>query len=220
MTETREESAERKWVGKSIQRVEDPKFLLGRGGYIDDFGLEGMLHAALVRSPHPHARIKSIDVEEARRLPGVVAVVTGAEAAELCDPMPDFGPAPAEHEWRCLAADKVRNVGEGVAAVVAESRAIAEDACDLVKVEYEPLPPVVDPEAAMEPDAPLVHERVGSNVGLDRTMVFGDVERDFAEADVVVEDRLRWRRSGGQPLETVGAIGSFDPGTGMLTIRT
>src|SRR5947209_5087741 len=95
MTETHEESAERKWIGKSIQRVEDPKFLLGRGGYIDDFGLEGMLHAALVRSPHAHAHIKNIDVEEARRLPGVVAVVTGAEAAELCDPMPDFGPAPA-----------------------------------------------------------------------------------------------------------------------------
>jgi CO/xanthine dehydrogenase Mo-binding subunit len=98
MTETREESAERKWVGKSIQRVEDPKFLLGRGSYIDDFGLEGMLHAALVKSPHAHAHIKNIDVEEARKLPGVVAVVTGAEAAELCDPMPDMGPAPAEHE--------------------------------------------------------------------------------------------------------------------------
>lgn len=108
MTETRKESAQRKWVGKSIQRVEDPKFLLGRGGYIDDFGLEGMLHAALVRSPHAHARIKSIDAEEARRHPGVVAVVTGAEAAELCDPMPDFGPDPAGHEWRLLAADKAR----------------------------------------------------------------------------------------------------------------
>lgn len=217
--EVREYSAERKWVGKSIQRVEDPKFLLGRGGYIDDMRLEGMLHAALVRSPHAHARIKDIDAEEARRLPGVVAVVTGAEAAQMCNPLPDFGPDPANHEWRCLAAEKVRNVGEGVAAVVAESRAIAEDACDLVKVEYEPLPPVVDPEAAMEEDAPLVHEPLGSNVAYERNMVFGDVDSDFAGADVVVEDRLRWRRSGGQPLETVGAVASFDPGTGMLTIR-
>ena len=216
MTETREE---RKWVGKSIQRVEDPKFLLGRGGYIDDFGLEGMLHAALVRSPHAHARIKNIDVEEARRLPGVIAVVTGTEAAELCDPMPDFGPDPASHEWRCLAVDKVRNVGEGVVAVVAESRDTAEDACDLVDVEYEPLAPVVDPEAAVEEDAELVHEMVGSNVAFERNLIFGDVDRDFAEADVVVEDRLRWRRSGGQPLETVGAVASYDPGTGMLTIH-
>jgi carbon-monoxide dehydrogenase large subunit len=220
MTETREESAERKWVGKSIQRVEDPKFLLGRGGYIDDFVLEGMLHAALVRSPHAHARIKSIDAEEARKYPGVVAVVTGAEAAELTDPMPDFGPAPAEHEWRCLALDKARYVGQGVAAVVAESRAIAEDAADLVKVEYELLAPVVDPEVAMEPDAEVVHERVGSNVAMDRNLVFGDVERDFAEADIVVKDRLRWRRSNAQPLETVGAVASFDPGTGMMTIHT
>jgi CO/xanthine dehydrogenase Mo-binding subunit len=219
MPEVREHSAERKWVGKSIKRVEDPKFLRGQGGYIDDMRLEGMLHAALVRSPHAHARIKNINVEEARRLSGVVAVVTGAEAAQLCDPMPDFGPDPAKHEWRCLAADKVRNVGEGVAAVVAESRAIAEDACDLVEVEYEPLPPLVDPEAAMDPSAPLVHEPLGSNIAFEKTMVFGDVERDFAEADVVVEDRLRWHRSGGQPLETVGAIARFDPGTGMLTIR-
>jgi len=219
MTETREESAERKWVGKSINRVEDPKFLLGRGGYIDDFGLEGMLHAALVRSPHAHAHIKNVDAEAARRLPGVVAVVTGAEATELCDPMPDMGPAPAEHEWRLLAVDKVRYAGQGVAAVVAESRAIAEDAADLVEVEYEPLPAVVDPEAAMDPNAPLVHERFGTNVGFEKKMVFGEVERDFAEADIVVKDRLRWGRSSGQPLETVGAVASFDPGTGMLTIR-
>jgi carbon-monoxide dehydrogenase large subunit len=220
MTDTREESAERKWVGKSINRVEDTKFLLGRGGYIDDFALEGMLHAALVRSPYAHARINSIDTEEARRHPGVVAVVTGAEAAELSNPMPDFGPAPAEHEWRCLAADKARYFGQGVAAVVAESRAIAEDACDLVRVEYEPLAPVVDPEAAMEPDAEVVHETVGSNIAMDRNLVFGEVERDFAEADIVVKDRLRWRRSNAQPLETVGAVANFDPGTGIMTIHT
>ncbi len=219
MVETREESAERKWVGKSIQRIEDPRLLLGRGGYIDDMRLPGMLHAALVRSPHAHARIKSVNVEAARRLPGVTAVVTGEEAAELCNPMPDFGPDPTRHEWRCLAKDKVRYVGEGVAAVVAESRAVAEDACDLVEVEYEPLPPVVDPEAAMEPDSPLVHDALGSNIAYEKTMVFGEVDRDFEGADVVVSDHLRWHRSSGQPLETVGAIGNFDPGSGMMTIH-
>src|SRR5918999_2221180 len=122
------EPAERKWVGKSIRRVEDPKFLLGRGGYVDDMKVTGMLHAVLVRSPHAHARIKNINVDQARRLPGVVALATGAEAAELTDPMPDFGPAPDKHTWYCLALDKVRYVGEGVVAVVAESRYIAEDA--------------------------------------------------------------------------------------------
>ncbi|HZU18044.1 MAG TPA: xanthine dehydrogenase family protein molybdopterin-binding subunit [Candidatus Dormibacteraeota bacterium] len=210
---------ERKWVGKSIRRVEDPKFLTGRGGYVDDLVLPGMLHAAVLRSPHAHARITRIDVEAARRLPGVAAVVTGAEAAELCNPMPDFGPAPDKHVWRCLAVDKVRHVGEGVAVVVAESRYLAEDARDLIEVEYEPLPVVADPIAALEPTAPLVHEALGSNLAYQRTFVFGEVERDFAEADLVVRDHLRWRRSGGQPLETVGAVADYDPATGMLTIH-
>ena len=102
--------------------------------------------------------------------------------------------------------------------MVAESRHIAEDACDLVEVTYEPLPAVVDPEAALAPDAPLVHEALGSNVAYTRKFDFGDVDGDFADAEVVVSDRLRWHRSGGQPLETVGAVAQFDRGTGMLTI--
>jgi CO/xanthine dehydrogenase Mo-binding subunit len=220
MALTEQPPRERKWVGKSIRRVEDPKFLLGAGGYVDDLSLPGMLHAALVRSPYPHARIIGIDATQARQLPGVVAVVTGAEAAELCNPMPDFGPQPDKHVWRCLAHEKVRYVGEGVAAVVAESRYVAEDACGLVDVEYEPLPAATDPEEAMRPGAALVHEALGSNVAYERTFVFGEVERDFAEADLVVRDRLRWHRSGGQPLETVGAVAEHSAGTGMLTIHT
>ena len=213
------QSAARKWVGKSIRRVEDPRFLLGRGSYVDDTIYPGMLHAVLLRSPHAHALIKRIDVTAALELPGVVAVVTGEEAAELCGPMPDFGPAPDKHVWRCLAKDRVRHVGEGVAVVVAESRYLAEDARDLIEVEYEPLPVVVDPEKALEPAAPLVHDALGSNVAYDRTFTFGDVERDFAGADLVVRDRLRWHRSGAQPLETVGALANYDPGTGMLDIH-
>jgi len=211
---------ERTWVGQSIRRLEDPKFLLGKGGYIDDMRVRGMLHAALVRSPHAHARIASIDTSAAKALPGVFAVVTGAEAAEITNPMPDFGPAADKHVWRCLAVDKVRYVGEGVVAVLAESRYVAEDAADLVRVEYDLLEAVVDPEKAARDGAPLVHDALGSNVAYERTFQFGDVDGDFAAADVVVKDRLRWRRSGGQPLETVGAIASFDRGTGMMTINT
>jgi carbon-monoxide dehydrogenase large subunit len=211
---------ERTWVGQSIRRLEDPKFLLGKGGYIDDMRVRGMLHAALVRSPHAHARITSIDTSAAKALPGVFAVVTGAEAAEITNPMPDFGPAADKHVWRCLAVDKVRYVGEGVVAVLAESRYVAEDAADLVQVEYDLLEAVVDPEKAAMDGAPLVHDALGSNVAYERTFQFGDVDGDFAAADVVVKDRLRWRRSGGQPLETVGAIASFDRGTGMMTIDT
>jgi carbon-monoxide dehydrogenase large subunit len=217
---TRVLTGERKWVGQSIRRLEDPKFLLGKGGYIDDMRVRGMLHAALVRSPHAHARIVSVDTSAAKALPGVFAVVTGAEAAEISDPMPDFGPAADKHVWRCLAVEKVRYVGEGVVAVLAESRYVAEDAADLVEIEYEPLEPVVDPEAAAQEAAPLIHDALGSNVAYERTFQFGDVEGDFASADVVVKDRLRWHRSGGQPLETVGAIANFDRGTGMMTINT
>ncbi|MDT7563067.1 MAG: hypothetical protein QOG76_1691 [Pseudonocardiales bacterium] len=216
----RDHSAPRKWVGKSIRRVEDPKFLRGRGGYIADLVTPGTLHAAVLRSPHPHARILSTDITAALAAPGVHAVITGARAAELCDPLPDFGPDPANHTWRCLAAEKVRYVGEGVAVVVADSRYLAEDALPLIEVEYEPLAAVVDPEAALVDGAPLVHESLGSNLAYERTFDFGEVERDFAEADVVISDRLRWRRSGGQPLETVGAIADYDHATGQLTVDT
>jgi CO/xanthine dehydrogenase Mo-binding subunit len=210
----------RNWVGKSIRRVEDPKFLRGRGGYIADLVTQDTLHAAVLRSPHPHARILSIDVTAAAGLDGVRAVIIGARAAELTGPLPDFGPDPANHTWRCLAVDKVRYVGEGVAIVVAESRYVAEDALALIDVEYEPLPPVVDPEAALAEGAPLVHEALGSNCAYERTFDFGDVDRDFAEADVVVRDRLRWHRSGGQPLETVGALADYDHATGELVVHT
>ena len=216
----RTHKAGRKWVGKSVRRVEDPKFLRGRGGYIGDMTLPGMLHAAVLRSPHAHAVIAAIDTVEALSAPGVHAVITGGQAAELCDPLPDFGPNPAAHTWRCLAVDKVRYVGEGVAVVVADSRYLAEDALALIEVEYEPLPAVVDPERALDDGAPLVHDGLGSNCAYERTFDFGDVERDFAEADVIVSDRLRWRRSGGQPLETVGAVADFDHTTGSLTVHT
>jgi CO/xanthine dehydrogenase Mo-binding subunit len=210
----------RNWVGKSIRRLEDPKFLRGRGGYIGDMTLPGMLHVAVLSSPYAHARITGINTDAALAAPGVHAVITGAQAAELTDPLPDFGPNPAAHTWRCLAVEKVRYVGEGVAVVVADSRYLAEDALALIDVEYEPLPPVVDPERALDEGAPLVHEDLGSNCAYERTFQFGEVDRDFADADVVITDRLRWRRSGGQPLETVGAIADFDVATGQLTVHT
>ncbi|MDH3499780.1 MAG: xanthine dehydrogenase family protein molybdopterin-binding subunit [Acidimicrobiia bacterium] len=214
----REHTKETNWVGKSIRRIEDPKFLRGKGGYIADRPLPGMLHVAMVKSPYAHARIVSIDTSDAEALPGVRAVITGARAAELCDPLPDFGPDPASHTWRVLAVDKVRYVGEGVVAVVAESRYIAEDGASLVSVDYEDLPTINDPEEASKEGSPLVHDPLGTNVAYERKFQFGDVDAAFAEADVVVEDRLHWRRSGSQPLEPVGATASFDSGTGQMTI--
>ena len=208
----------RAWVGKSLRRVEDPKFLLGRGRYIDDIVLPRMLHAAVVRSPHAHARIVGFDIEAAKLMPGVVRVLTGIDVANICGPLPDLGPHPDQHVWRCLAADKARYVGEAVAVVVATTRARAEDACAKVVVHYECLPPIVDPEVAMADHSNLVHESLQTNVAFARTLTWGDVEQTFGQADRIVKDRLRWHRSGAQPLETVGAIADYDPASGMLVI--
>lgn len=209
-----------KWIGRSIKRVEDPKFLRGVGKYVPDLEFDGMLHAVTLRSPYPHARILGIDATAARALPGVHAVITGAEATEIVDPLPDSGPQPDKHVFRVLAVDKVRYVGEGVAIVVAETRYIAEDARDLIAVDYEPLAPIVDPIAAAADTSNLVHEALGSNIAYERTFTFGEVDADFEAADIVVKDRLHWGRSAAQPLDNAGAVAIFDTGTGDLTIHT
>ena len=209
-----------RWIGQSMKRVEDPRLLTGRGKYIDDVVLPNMAHAAVLRSPHAHARIKSIDTSRAEALPGVVLVMTGAQAAEHTGPLPCFANPPVAQY--CIATDRVRHVGEAVAAVVAESRYIAEDAIDLIEVEYELLPAVVDPEEAVTSsgDAVLHPDRGPSNIALQRTLTFGPVEDDFAAADRVIRRKMRWPRSGGQPMETVGAVAEFDEGMGKFTIHT
>lgn len=209
-----------KWIGRSIPRVEDARLLRGLGRYIDDIVLPDMLHAAVLRSPHPHARIVAVDAAAARRAPGVVAVVTGPEAAELVGPLPDNGPAPDKHVWRVLAADKVRFVGEGVAVVVAETRYQAEDARELIEVTYDVLDPIVDPVEAVANPPGLVHEAMGTNIVYERTFTFGPVEQDFAEADLIIRDRLRYRRQTAHPLDTTGAVAQYDVGTGEMTVHT
>ncbi len=206
----------RRWLGKSINRVEDPRFLRGEGRYVDDIKLPGLAHAAIVRSPHAHARIVSIDTSKAEALLGVVAVVTGKDVSEKAAPLPSFGAGPIVQDL--LATEKVRHYGEAVAAVVAESRYIAEDACDLIEVEYEQLPVVLDPGEARKDGAPLVHEALGTNVAYERTFSFGEVEQAFADAPRKVQAHLRWPRSTGMPMETNGAIGDYDRGSGVLTI--
>src|SRR5437588_5590300 len=160
-TETALKEAGRRWVGKSVNRVEDPRFLRGEGRYIDDISLPGMAHAAVVRSPHAHARIVRVDTSRAEQLPGVVRVLTGADVAARAAPLPSFGAGPIIQDM--IVTEKVRHYGETVAAVIAEDRYVAEDACDLIEVEYDPLPAVVDPFAAQAEDAPLVHEKLQTN---------------------------------------------------------
>ena len=209
-----------KYIGQNLKRVEDPRLLTGHGQYIDDIVLPGMAHAAVLRSDRAHARIKRVDTSKAKTLAGVYLVLTGAEAKEMTGATAQFASPPVVQY--CLAVDRVRHVGEAVAAVVAENRYVAEDACDLIEVEYEDLPVVVDPEAAMTSsgDAVLHPERGPNNIAQHRTFTFGPVQEDFAKADVVVKRRLRWGRSGAQPLETVGCIASYEPGSGKFTMYT
>ena len=205
----------RRVIGKAMKRVEDPRYLVGRGGYIEDIELAGMLHAAVLNSPHAHARIVSIDTSAALEIPGVVAVLTGEDCKAHMGPCANFGP-PTLVQYP-LAVDKVRHWGEAVAAVVAETAYAAEDGVAALRVEYEPLEPVVDAAAALQEGSPLVHEEHGSNLGYERQFDFGDVDGAFADADVVVRERLRWGRSSGQPLETTGAVATLDHNA-VLTI--
>lgn len=199
-----------RWVGRRVNRREDLKLLTGRTKFIGDVGMPGMLHAAILRSIEPHARITRVEVGAAAALPGVVAVVAGRDAQRWT------GPARSVPEgWGgyCLASEKVTFVGEPVAAVAATSRHIAEDALELIEVDYEPLSPVVDPFAAMDDGSPLVIEEHGTNIMMSRTFTWGDIDAALDEAAHVFTERFRWNRVGANPMETYGAICEWDPQT-------
>jgi CO/xanthine dehydrogenase Mo-binding subunit len=209
---------ELKWIGKNMKRVEDPRLLVGEGEYADDISFANMLHAAVLGSPHAHARIISIDVSKALALPGVHAVMTGEDVAKVTGPLPCFGSPPVEQ--RCVAVGKVRHVGEPVAIVAADSRYIAEDAVGLIEVEYEQLPVVADLRKAVHAkgDAVLHPDRGDNNIALQRKFKFGTVDEDFAKAKTIVKRTLRWPRSGAQPLETCGAVADYNRGSGKFTV--
>ena len=201
-------------------RVEDPRFLRGGGQYIDGIAVPRMAHAAFFRSPHPHARIKSIDVERARALDGVYGVFTGADLEKLVAPIISG----IDHkdirvlEQRALPLDKVRHVGEAVALAVATSRYVAEDACDLIEVEWDPLPVVMDAEESMKPDAPRIDETQPDNNTLHLDYGDIDIDRTLAECDRVFTKKFYFGRQSASPLETRGLIASYDLSTEMMTL--
>lgn len=209
------------WVGRRVKRVEDPRILLGRGRYADDVAPARCLHAAFVRSPVAHAVIRSIDTEAARQGTGVAAVFTADDLNEICRPWKGLldWPGLVSGDQRPLATGKVRYVGEPVAIVVAESRALAEDALELVAVDYEELSPVVDPIAAIEQPPSLVHDELPSNLAFEATFGDGDVEKAFDEADEVVEIGMSTARHTAVAMEPRGAVAEFDPSTQSLTVR-
>ncbi|HEY2304164.1 MAG TPA: xanthine dehydrogenase family protein molybdopterin-binding subunit [Acidimicrobiales bacterium] len=211
-----------RYTGSSVRRKEDPRILTGRGNYIADVQLPGMIHASFLRSPFPHARIGSIDASAARDAPGVVAVYTGNDMESHVSPGPlgvlamTGGGGPA---FTMLATDKVRLVGDPVALVIAETRYLAEDACELIEVDYEELPAVATAEQALDPGAPLIFEDLGSNVAAGPVAnTYGDVEGAFAAADRVVRTRLHQHRHQNVPMETRGGLFSYDPATEELLV--
>ncbi|PYO08651.1 MAG: xanthine dehydrogenase [Candidatus Rokuibacteriota bacterium] len=217
-----------KFFGAAVKRREDPRFLRGEGRFIDDVTLPGLLQAAFLRSPHAHARIVRIDAAAAAASPGVVRVLTFKDLERWMKPLPLFGAVPPglaavvkfeirqAPQW-ALCRDRVRYVGEIVAMVVADSAERAEDAVDLIEVEWDLLPPVVDMTRAAEPGATLIHPEWGSNVGIGFTHSIGDADRAFAQADATVAETFNIQRYVGMPLEGRGVVAAWDRRDGTMT---
>jgi carbon-monoxide dehydrogenase large subunit len=207
-----------RWYGTPIKRREDPTLITGHGVFVDDISLPGMLYMAYARSPYAHAAIRSIDAEAARAMPGVVAVITADEAKDTIPPFPP-NPGPPQPPRYLLARDTVRVVGEAVAVVLAESRYQAADAAEAIVVEYDELPAVVDLEAAIEPDAPQLWEDFpGNTLVRDVPHGSGDVEAAFAEADVIVRQRMTNARLAPAAIETRGVVANYQPWDNTLTV--
>jgi 2-furoyl-CoA dehydrogenase large subunit len=210
-------SPDQPWVGQALPRKEDQALLSGRARFIDDLApVPGLKHAAILRSPHPHARIHAIDAARALALPGVVGVVTGTELARTVGPIPSVVRAPVA--YYPFAIDRVRHVGEAVAVVVADSRYIAEDACELVDVDYEPLPTAASIDDALASGAPLLHDKAGSNAINRRSFRYGDPERAFSDADEVIEFAYTFPRYASTPMETFGVVAEFEQAPDRFTV--
>jgi aerobic carbon-monoxide dehydrogenase large subunit len=205
-------------IGRSVRRVEDPVLITGKGCYVDDIQLPGMLHMAFLRSPYPHAKIVSIHTSAAQAMPGVVAVVTGDDLSErLHVPVMPLVPGMKIPPHPLLARGAVHAAGVPVAAVVAHSRALAQDAANAITVEYAALPAVVNAEKALEPGAPLAREELDSNICYTTTKQGGDVDRAFAEAEHIVRLRIASPRLVALTLEPRGVLAKPEP-TGDLTV--
>lgn len=198
----------RKWVGQPVPRKEDLRLVKGEASYVDDLDID-CHYVGIFRSDYAHARIKSIDTSRAQALKGVLAVITGKEVALETKPIPARAITKPARQY-VMAVDKVRYVGEPVAALVAEDPSIAEDALDLIDVEYEPLKTVVKIEDAIKEDAPVIFEEAGSNILMHDKMVHGNIEEAYKEADLVVKEYFKVHRYSSTPLETWAIIAQYD----------
>src|SRR5215210_2442521 len=210
------------FIGQNVPRKEDQRLVQGEGVFVDDVKRHGMAYVHFVRSPYAHAAITRIDVSKAAELEGVYGTLIGEEVAATTDPFFQIAPPPGgQVKDFALAVGRVRHVGEPVVAVAAATRELARDAAELVEVDYEPLEAVLDPEHAADPETPLLHEDVGSNVIWSGDFDYGDYEAALAEADKVVRiKRLHFHRFSSTPLETSGAVVEYNRGTTQWTIHS
>lgn len=209
-----------KFIGQKVKRTEDPRLISGLGTYVDDVKLAGMVHCAILRSPHAHARIRSIHLEKAGSLPGVLAAVDGKEVKKKCGKVPCASALEGLKvpDKFALAVGKVVFVGDPVAAVVAEDRYLARDALDLIEVDYVPLQPVIDPEQALKGEAPVIHPQLKTNVAYHFKIEGGDVEGAFRQADCVVKQRMVHQRLIPVAMEPRGVVAQYHPGEKRLTV--
>jgi len=209
-------------IGKSVVRTRSRRLVAGRGRYTDDIRLPRMLHAAFLRSPHAHARIVRIDPAPALERPGVRHVFTGADISKVCTPWRGVAahlPALKSPAQYPLAVEVVKWQGEPVAAVVADTRAEAEDALDYIQIEWEELPAVADPEGALAPGSPLVHPELGNNLAFSHVIANGDVDTAFADAEHVIEVSFEFGRHTAVTLEPRSIIADYDPTLDTLTVH-
>ena len=211
------------FVGRAMKRVEDPRLVQGLGTYTDDLKLAGLLHACILRGPHAHARIRRIDTSAAKAIPGVVAVLTGADVNESCGAVPCAAAIPDLKAPRhtALAGDRVYFDGHAVAVAVATDPYIARDAVDAIDVDYEPLPAVVNAEEALKSGSPLTHPEMGTNVAYTHVVNGGgDIDEAFRNADRVIRHRLYHQRLTPMPIEPRAVVASYHRGEGTLTLWT
>ena len=210
------------YTGQAVRRFEDPRLLTGQGSYVDDIKLPGLLHAAVLRSLHAHANVRSVDASGASRLPGVVAVFTAADIQDLAVEIPtrtntgadEFNPP----RHPILASDKVCYVGQAVAVVIAEDPYSAADALEQILVDYETLPAVIDPDQATEEAAIVVHSDLGSNVSLRTLNAGGDLNAAFSQAKHVVRQTYQVQRLAPAPMEPRGLVADYQPEDDLLTV--
>ena len=207
-----------KFVGERIKRREDPRLVSGQGIYVDDVRLPGMLSALILRSPHAHAKLNSIDVSKARALPGVVAVLSGNDLKDKIGSLPCVAPADHVPFHPVLAHGKVRYVGEGVAIAVATDSYIAQDAIDLIEIDYDPLDAVVDPEKALAPGAPIIHDEFDTNSVTLTQVPNPAVDEAMRKADKIIKFRLVNQRLAPVPMEARGVVAKWEAGYKQLTI--